>query len=107
MPAETRMSELQFSLGPKQVRNKNPSSPTKKIAKTVQIVEDRDDLIATRTSSIGRNLKKTGSRFMAANKGATQKVGKGLGVAGKGTARGARFVGKGVGVASKETVKVR
>ena len=73
--------------------------------------EDNSSLILSptgRSSTVSKKgLKKNGSRVMSAKamgKGAGHLVGRGVGVAGKGTVMATQLVGKGVGAAGKSTI---
>ena len=125
MPREVALNELLSKSDPvlpgKQQAKKNPKTTSRSNTSTSSELEeerDEDESFLTmsptgRASALSKNMRKAGNRVKSARamgKGASQLVGKGVGAAGKGTAKGAvtagRFVGKGVGAAGKETVKV-
>lgn len=99
-------------------RNDNTTRISPAIRFSLDQEEDRDEgntggsvtMSPSGRTSFTRSMKKTNSVFAVSARGAGQLVGKGVGAAGKNTAKGAvsagKFVGKGVGVAGKGTVKV-
>ena len=119
MPREESLSELLSKTGhaSKYKKGGDNATITSRSAGSVLEEDHRDEdsssliLYPTGRSSTTskKGMKKTGSRVMSARamgKGAGHFVGKGVGVAGKGTVKATQFVGKGVGAARKETVKV-